>query len=476
MKTITNIIYPAIAVFAVACLALSPGAQAVSPAPDGGYPGANTAEGDSALLSLTSGAFNTAVGFLSLQSNTTGNFNTAIGADTLPFNTANNNTATGAGALLSNTTGGNNTANGALALENNTTGSYNTASGAFALLHNAASSNTATGYKALFSNTSGHENTADGAFALLNNTGDYNTANGHEALFSNTTGGGNTATGAGALSANTVGMANTAIGASALTYNTSGQENTAIGWSALLSNTRGQDNTAIGFALSGNTTGSANTAIGSGALGQQTTGDLNTALGAGAGTNVYTANNVICIGAYGNNVSNSCYIGNIFGATSSNGAAVFVNSNGRLGTLVSSRRFKEKIRPAGKASEGLYALQPVTFHYKRGIDPEGTDAPQFGLVAEDVEEVNPDLVVRDKEGKPYSVRYDQVNAMLLNEFLKEHRKVEKLQNDFQTSVAQQQKEIGALTTQLKEQATEIQEVRAQVELRKPASQTVANDR
>jgi hypothetical protein len=170
--------------------------------------------------------------------------------------------------------------------------------------------------------------------------------------------------------------------------------------------------------LSSNTTGFNNTANGAGALPNNTTGGNNTALGFGAGSNVTTANNVICIGANvaGNNVDNSCYIGNIFGATSSGGKMVLVNTNGRPGTMTSSKRFKEEIKAMDKASEAISAFKPVAFRYKKEIDP--TSISQFGLVAEDVQKVNPDLVVRDKEGKPYSVRYDQVNTMLLNEFLK----------------------------------------------------------
>ncbi len=152
------------------------------------------------------------------------------------------------------------------------------------------------------------------------------------------------------------------------------------------------------------------------------TGEGNIAVGAGAGSAVSEANHVICIGASGANISNSCYIGQIFPATSSGGIAVFINSDGKLGTTTSSRRFKEEVKSMEQASEAIFSLKPVTFRYKKEIDPQSI--PQFGLVAEDVEGVNPDLVVRDKEGKPYSVRYDAVNAMLLNEFLKEHRKVE----------------------------------------------------
>ena len=151
-------------------------------------------------------------------------------------------------------------------------------------------------------------------------------------------------------------------------------------------------------------------------------------MGDGAALNVTTASNVICIGAgvQGENMSNGCFIGQIFGNSSTNGSGVYVNAAGKLGTIVSSERFKKEIKPMEQASEVLFGLTPVTFRYKREIDPAGTS--QFGLVAEDVEKVNPDLIVRDKEGKPYSVRYEQVNAMLLTEFLKEHRTVQELKS------------------------------------------------
>jgi hypothetical protein len=179
-------------------------------------------------------------------------------------------------------------------------------------------------------------------------------------------------------------------------------------------------------------------------------------LGSNAGGNIITASNVICIGAdlAGDDVSDSCFINNIFNATSFNGIGVLVNGNGQLGTTTSSRRFKEAIKPMDEFSESLFALKPVRFRYKKEIDPSGTS--QLGLVAEDVEKVNPDLVVRDKEGKPYSVRYDQVNAMLLNEFLKEHRKVEKLE----ATVA--------------DLAAELQKVSAQLQTNKPSAQVVVN--
>jgi hypothetical protein len=380
---------------ALGSLALPQRTQALSPAPDGGYPNFTTAEGQNALLSLTTGSANTAVGWFSLKSDTTGSFNTATGAGALLLNTADENTAFGAAALLLNTTG---------------------------------SRNTATGTAALLNNATGNDNTANGSQALQNNTTD-----------------GNTAIGSGTLAANTSGALNTAVGAATMPLNTTGSSNTATGLNALFSNVSGNNNTAIGRGALGGSTGS-----------------NNIALGFGAGSGVTTASNSICIGADGNNVDNSCYIGQIFGATSSGGTAVFVNSNGRLGNATSSRRFKEEIKPMDKASEALLALKPVTFRYKKEIDPQRIS--QFGLVAEDVEKVNPDLVVRDKEGKAYSVRYEQINAMLLNEFLKEHRTVQELRN-----------EIAALTSTVKEQAAQIQKVSAQVEASKSAPQVVLNN-
>jgi trimeric autotransporter adhesin len=215
-------------------------------------------------------------------------------------------------------------------------------------------------------------------------------------------------------------------------------------------------------ALSSNASGASNIAIGDSAAAGNTSGSFNTIIGDSAGQNIITASNVICIGANvaGADVSNSCFIGSIFGQTSSGGTAVFIDGSGRLGTTTSSRRFKEEIKPMQQASEALYSLKPVTFRYKKEIDSAGTS--QFGLVAEDVEKVNPDLVVCDKEGKPYSVRYDQVNAMLLNEFLKAHRKME----EQDATIARQQKQIEALTAGL-------QKVSDQLEASKPAPRTVA---
>jgi Chaperone of endosialidase len=339
------------------CFAVASLAQAVVPAPDGGYPGGNTAEGQSALLSLTSGTYNTAVGSFSLGSNTDGSDNTAVGAAALLFNTGDSNTASGAAAL--------------------------------------------------FLNTTGFENTANGAFALLHNTeGSDNTANGASALFNNTTG-----------------VANTAAGVLALNSNT--------------------------------------------------TGILNTAYGFLAGSNVTTANNVICIGHPGQNMSDSCYIGQIYTTVQPQVGTdpdyVTINSNGRLGRAnFSSRRYKHDIQPMHTASEAIYQLKPVSFRYHEQYDRTQTIA--FGLIAEEVAEVYPDLVGRNPKGEPESVRYEQINAMLLNEFLKEHATVQDLKSNAakqEAIIVQQQKQIEALTAGL-------QKVSAWFESSKSGSQVVNN--
>jgi hypothetical protein len=338
----------------VVCSTFLPKMYAVIPPPDGGYPGGNTAEGQNALLGLTSGGFNTAVGYFSLRSDTTGSFNTAMGAGALYVNNGIQNAATGVAALFSNTSGSYNTAHGALALFSNTMGSFNVATG--------------------------------------------------DALYLNTTGNDNTANGAGALNSNTV-----------------GHDNTALGFQAGLDQTTGSNNVYIGAGMNGV-----------------------------AGEN------------------NACYIASIFGQTSANGMAVLINSNGKLGTTTSSKRFKEDIESMEEASHALFALKPVKFRYKKEIDPAGTS--QFGLVAEEVEKVNPDLIVRDKQGKAYSVRYDQVNAMLLNEFLKEHRAFVQEQR----KVEQQQKDIDVLKAELKEQRSFIQKVSDRVGLGQPAPRVALN--
>jgi hypothetical protein len=379
----------------LAAFALSPTAQAqLSPPPDGGYAGDNTAEGTDALFSLTTGTENTAIGFEALYSNTTGD----------------SNTATGSQALMSNTTGIRNTAHG---------------------------------FAALTSNTTGGRNTATGRGALPNNTtGDNNTADGHDALFSNDT----------------------------------GINNTATGSFALFSNTTGNFNVAYGFDALTNATGTLNIALGTFAGRDLTTGDSNIYIG---NIGVPSESSTIRIGQEG--IQTATYIAGIMGKTVPRGTPVFINANGQFGTVTSSARFKDEIKPMDKASEAILGLKPVTFRYKKELDPDGI--PQFGLIAEEVERVNADLVVRDKEGKPYTVRYDAVNAMLLNEFLKEHRKVEQQEasitqqrKDFETAIAQQQKEIKTLTATLNEQASQIQKVSARLEMSKPAKETVLNNR
>ena len=425
---------PLLITLALLCFGLSPRVEAVVPPPDGGYPNFNTAEGQKALFSLTTGAANTAVGWYSLFSDTEGSFNTATGAGSLLYNIAESNTAIGAGALLFNTTGEANTASGTQALFSN----------------DAGNANTATGDAALYSNIEGSDNTASGTAALFFNTGSRNTASGRSALFDNTSGGDNTATGYSALRNNTIGPFNTANGDQALFSNTEGAANTAVGFRALVDNT----------------TGTHNTAIGSDTLVNNTTGNSNIALGVLAGGAVANANNVIAIGISGQNVSNSCFIGQIYSnvqpEVGTDPDRVTINSNGRLGRgNVSSRRYKHDIQPMHTASEAIYALNPVTFRYHEQYDRTQTIA--FGLIAEEVAKVNPDLVGRNPEGQPESVRYEQINAMLLNEFLKEHRKVQELE----ANAARQQKQIEALSVGL-------QKVSAQLEAGKPAPQVVNN--
>ena len=445
-------------IFSITCFAFLSKSQAVSPPPDGGYPGGNTAEGYLALGSLTTGAYNTAVGVYSVLSLTDGNFCTGVGAGALFANAAAENTATGAGSLFSNTTGTANAALGTFTLFNNSTGSFNTATGEQALFANTTGTeNTANGVFALSVNTDGSFNTGIGAFALSNNTGSENTAMGVSALSSNTAGG-NTAMGANALRQNTTGFQDTAVGHSALTDNTEGSFNTAIGASTLALNT-GDGNTACGNVALFNNTGSNNTALGNIAGTNLTFGDNNIDIGYNVG-GVAGESNTIRIG---NSDITNTFISGISGTNSPGGVAVFCNSDGKLGVISSSARFKEDIKPMDEASEVILALKPVSFRYKQEIDPQRI--PQFGLVAEEVEKVNPDLIVRDREGKPQTVRYEQINAMLLNEFLKEHRKVEELE----ATVAQQQKQINVL-------ASSLEKVSAKVEMSHPAPQMVVNGR
>ena len=416
------------------CLGLAPMVQAVGPDTDGAIPGANNGEGIGVLVSRITGIWNTGTGFEALNHLTIGN----------------QNTATGLRALNSDTNGGFNTATGVLSLFSNTSGFFNSATGAYSLANNTiANFNTANGYAALYRNSAGNNNTATG----------------YEALFSTTIGEGNTATGVNTLHNNTAGFQNTANGAFAL-FNNTGVNNTAIGVGALNSNTTGSNNIALGVGAGINLTiGSSNIDIG------------NNAVAGESGT--------IRVGQGG--IQTRAFIAAIRGVTTGNADAinVVIDSNGQLGTLSSSRRFKKEIKAMEQASEAILSLKPVTFHYKS----DTKDTPQFGLIAEEVAEVNPDLVVRDENGEIYTVRYDAVNAMLLNEFLKEHRKVEKQdseiheqgaiiaqlkssmalqQKDFQAIAAHQQHQIEALTAGL-------QRVSAQVEMNRPAPQMAGNN-
>jgi hypothetical protein len=359
----------------------------------------NTAYGDSAL-SKNGGHDNSAFGGAALFYDTTGFNNTAVGSHALQLNNGDSNTGTGVFALYDNQTGDSNTAIGAEALRNNDSGSFNTATGALALFSNHDGGvNVANGYKALEANVSGFYNVALGGFALGTNTG---------------------------------GSYNVATGANTLYYN-KGSSNTASGHQALQNNTTGGNNVAVGYRAGNNlTTGSNNIVIGAGVLGAA--GDANKIR---IGKSTHTAT----------------FIGGISGKTVANGVGVIINSSGQLGTIQSSARYKDAIKPMDKASEAILALKPVTFRYKEELDPE--KIPQFGLIAEEVEKVRPDLVVRDDEGKAMTVRYEAVNAMLLNEFLKEHRKVQELettvaeqQERFQATIVKQQRQIEALTAGL----------------------------
>jgi hypothetical protein len=331
--------------------------------------------------------------------------------------------------------------------------------------------NTAEGQKALSGLTTGIGNTAVGWFSLFSNTdGSFNTALGAGTLLFNL---GNQASGEGTQ--------NTAIGTAALLNNTTGASNTATSTTALLNNTTGNDNVATGVrALFSNTTGSSNIAIGSSALPNNTSGNFNIAVGSGAGGAITEAFNCIAIGHSGANVNQSCFIGNIRNAVVAPDAMpVLIDSAGKLGTTNgSSRRFKTHIKPMDEASEAILALKPVTFCYAS----DNTSTLQFGLIAEDVIEVNRELTVRDKAGELVSVRYDAVNAMLLNEFLKEHRRVEELKSamaqqrkDFEAAIVQQQKTTEALVARLNEQEARIQKVRAQVETSSPVRQILAEN-
>ena len=360
---------------AVACFGLCQQVQSATDTPDpGSISAGNTADGQLALLSLTTGIYNSAFGFYAALSISDQSFDTAVGAGTLLLDTAGTNTAVGAGAL--------------------------------------------------FSNSTGSDNNAVGAFALFNNTtAFFNNAHGREALFANVDGG-----------------QNNAFGDLAMENNTSGASNTAIGDDALRNLVDGSFNVAVGD-------------------------EAGTGLGA-------SVNNCIAIGAPGAGpfavLSNTCFIGSIFGQPVSDPGtqtAVFVDQFNVVGIFNSSRQYKHDIQPMDKASETLYRLKPVTFKF----NSDWKATTQYGLIAEEVAEVDPQLVSR-KNGEIVTVHYEQINSMLLNEFLKEHKKVQNLE----ATVAQQAKGMEVLTAQLREQAAQIQKVSAQLEVNKPAPQVVTN--
>jgi len=427
------------ALSALVCFGLCQQVQSATDTPDPGpKPSSNTADGQAALFSLTTGLYNSAFGFDSLLSNSTSNFNTGVGAGTLLLDNGDptvgegvRNTAVGAGALLDNTTGG---------------------------------SNTAVGTFALFSNVDGFGHTAVGSGALQNNNASglfsSNTAVGVSALTTSTSGGANVAVGEGALFGTTDGSANTAIGALAgFSYTGSETSNICIG--AGTGGSAGENNTIrIG------------TGLPSGGIGVLDAGPAANFVLIGAGLNTQGISIGTLIGFGNASIANglstttgasSCNIGGIFNQTPPAGShLVTVGPNNQLAdATLSSRRFKKDIAPIDKISEGILALRPVTFHWKT----DNTNEPEFGLVAEEVAEVNLEWITRNPQGEISGVRYETIPILLLNEFLKEHKKVE----EQQANIAELKSTVGVLTAQLKEQAAQIQKVSAQLEAGKPAT-------
>ena len=333
------------------------------------------------------------------------------------------------------------------------------------------------GSYSLYSNTTGNFNTGIGTVTLALNNADNNTAVGTRAMLLNTDGSDNTAVGANTLLHNDTGSFNNAFGSSALLNNVSGFFNNAHGRNAIINNQSGSENNAFGdLALESVTTGSSNTAIGDDAGRFIVNGTGNVCIGDEAGTGLgASVNNCIAIGAPGAGpfatFDNTCFIGNIFGENVSDPGSqvpVYVDQFNVVGIFSSSsRRLKHDIKPMDRASETIYQFKPVTFKY----NSDWKRTPQYGLIAEEVAEVDPKLVVRGRDGEIMAVHYEQINNMLLNEFLKEHKKVEELQ----ATVAQQQKGMEILAAQLKEQAAQIQYVSAQIKVNKPVPRTVVVD-
>jgi hypothetical protein len=422
----------------------------------------NTALGLAAITGNTSGSQNTALGVGALTQNQSGSNNTALGAFALSSNTTGIfNTAVGPSALFSNSSGFNNTALGSTALGNNTTASDNTAVGTSAMLNNkTGGNNTAIGASALFQNTTGQENTAVGRSALMSNAdGQSNTAVGFSALSTNTNGNANTALGQFALTANSGGGNNTAAGFDALSANTTGAGNTAIGSSALESNTSGGTNTAIGTgALGGNTTGIRNTGLGVATLSGNTDGGSNIAVGDSAGFTPTHPNNSIFIGNSGlagdtstikigtQGLQATTFIAGIAGANAGDTPVYVDSSTGQLGVgiSISSRRYKNDINTMGDMTKALAKLRPVTFRYKNAKS-DGSHPLQYGLIAEEVAEVIPDLAFYDRDGRPGGVKYHLLPAFLLSGWQAQQKTIaaqaEKI--DALTEEGHRQKEVNA---------------------------------
>jgi hypothetical protein len=383
----------------------------------------NTGAGSDALLSNTTGSSNTAFGALTLYSNTTGRANTAVGSLSLYFNTGSQNTAIGAGALYSNTNGIANTAVGLNALVTNLSGGYNVAVGMGALGANETGAyNVALGYNALLENTASY-NTAVGYQSLYgNNSGSSNTATGWEALFKNADGGSNAAFGTNTLYSNFSGANNTGSGAAALYYNSTGSNNTGLGYQALNSLTGGNSNIAIGSNAGFNLSGTNSNNI-----------DL-------ANLGVAGDNGIIRIGISGTQVS--AFLAGVY-SSQVTGCAVYVNSAGQLGCLASSERFKFDVAPMRSASAKLGLLRHVTFRLR--ADPDG--AVQYGLLAEEVAEVYPELMIRDDAGRIQGLRYEELTPMLINELQRQQKQIEALQQLTQV-VASQDRQIREMQLQL----------------------------
>jgi trimeric autotransporter adhesin len=393
----------------LACFALLPGAHAQCV--DGCDSNLGTFQGDGALISNASGVGNAAFGWRALFSNTDASFNSAFGGGALALNDGTSNTAVGTAALLLNTTA-----------------SQNVAVGTDALVFSNGDDNTGVGFEALELNVSAVTNAALGVFAGQNNDS----------------------------SGSGLADFNTAVGGFALQANVDGTRNTAVGAGALEPMNGGSDNTAVGELAGASIS----------------TGSNNVCVGSSAGSGIITASNSIAIGSAATgpfaDFSNTCFIGSIFGEPTSDPGtqtAVFVDQFNVVGIFNSSQKYKHDIQPMDKASEAIFSLKPVTFKFNSDI--KGTT--QYGLIAEDVAEANPELVVR-KNGETITVRYEQINAMLLNEFLKEHKKVE----EQQASISQLKGEMQTMVAQLKEQAAQIQKVSAQIQVSKSAPQVVIN--